>query len=199
MIRGRTLDRRVSMASREALLITAEDQMISQWLTTWGMASLTRSVEVVSVILRMTVSVHDISINGMITERPSSVGDRVWRREEISARQAELRTRAATALSNRLEIFGEPRNLTGWGADWWRCWREVVFLGVKGRVFTRVWTEVGGFVHVDPETVDVDAVIRAEEACKLVVPPGLGLRVKPVGIDGHSRPDGAYYIRRGSN
>lgn len=163
------------------------------------MTSLTGPIKVVGVIFHKTISMHYVSINGMITERPCSIGDLIRRRNEISIRQAKLLTGAATLLarSDRLEIIWEAGNMTRRRANWRRCRRKIVLLGISCRIFARVGTEVGGLVHVDPETVDIDAVLRAEEAGKLVVPPGLSVGVKPVGVNGHTGPNGTYFISRG--
>ena len=42
--------------------------------------------------------------------------------------------------------------------------------------------EVGGFVHVDPQGIDIDSGLGVEERSELLVPVVLGIGVEPVAV-----------------
>lgn len=156
--------------------------------------TLTSTVKVVSIILSIPItSMDDISIKGLIAERPSSVSNFVRRRNEISIRQSILATSRATLLAILLglEIIRESWNSARRLANRRSRGRKVVILGVLLGIGAWVGTEIGGFVHVDPETVDVDAIVFAEKAVEFVVPVALGVGVEPVRVNSCARPDGS--------
>jgi len=55
--------------------------------------------------------------------------------------------------------------------------------GIGRRIGAWVWAEVAGFVHVDPESIDVESAVGVEEREELVVPVALCSRSEPIGED----------------
>ena len=96
-------------------------------------------------------------------------------------------------LALGLEVCWEARN-GSWRSKahgWWP-WRVA-----SGRCFclwvqARVVAEVAGFVHVDPESVNVNTGFRAEEAAKLAVPVRLCTWSEPIRESCHTRPDDTF-------
>lgn len=79
------------------------------------------------------------------------------------------------------------------GTGWWRRWREALGRCLLCWVAAGVVAgEVGGFVHVDPEAVDVNSCLWVEEYLELVVPIACSCWVEPVGPNRNARPDNPY-------
>lgn len=195
MTRGRTFGWRTSIAARDAELITEIElehvSTIVEISKTW---LLTGTVEIVSIVLGIPITCMDnISSNGLVTERASSIVNLIRRRNEIAIRQPKLATSLAAlfAVLLRLEVIGKARNSARRLASRRRRGRQIVIFGVLLGVAAWPGTKIGGFVHVNPETVDVDTVVLIKELLELIVPPLLcGVRVEPVRVDGYAGPDG---------
>ena len=159
---------------------------------------------------------NNISINSLITDTTGLIRNRIRRVNKITIFKTNLHTllpgtmiplmttrtplhshtplNPLRGLSLRLEITGEAGNMARRRANrWWRGWQVIIF-GILGWVFAGIWAEIGGFVHVDPETVDVDAIVCAEEAVEFVIPVALGVGVEPVRVDGCAGPDGSCFL-----
>lgn len=89
-----------------------------------------------------------------------------------------------------LELAGPAGEVAGSLADGRRVGREADgrFVGV---VAGEVAGEVGGFVHVNPEGVDVDSRVLVEEMLEFACPVGVGGLGEPIGEDGDAGPDNA--------
>lgn len=57
---------------------------------------------------------------------------------------------------------------------------------------THVRQEVGGLVHVKPNTRDIDSIFSVEEPFKLAIPPALSIRCGPVGEGSGSGPNDTF-------
>lgn len=77
------------------------------------------------------------------------------------------RASLSAVTSFRLELAGKPRQRSRRSSDWWRLWCEADS-DLVGIVTREVAREVGGLVQVDPERVNVDTILRAEEQFKFV-------------------------------
>jgi len=151
-----------------------------------------------SVILGIPITRMDnVSINGFVTDGPSSISKLIRRRNEVAMRQSKLETSLAALLATcsldilvRLEVIREAGNIARRLADRRRRRRQVVILSVLLRVVAWPGTEVRGFIHIDPKTVDVDTIMLIEESLELIVPPLLcDVGVEPIREDGYAGPD----------
>ena len=61
---------------------------------------------------------------------------------------------------------------------WWNILIDRLLAGVAGG---NILAEVGGFVHVDPETIQIDTVLRVEVCLNLTSPPLLCVGREPIG------------------
>ena len=96
------------------------------------------------------------------------------------------------AAGGGLEVCGKPGDgVACIGADWWRRRGITVKDGESGWVTTWVGAEVGGFVHIDPKSIDIYAIRWTEEAGEFAVPIALGVGIEPVREGGDTRPDDA--------
>jgi hypothetical protein len=101
-----------------------------------------------------------------------SIGGEPWRCVDVVV--------SRVWCSARLEFGWEARDFTRLRAKSRSCRREATVLG--GRVWVVVEVvEVGGFVHVNPEGIDVNTGVGIEEREELVVPVFLNIGVEPVG------------------
>lgn len=163
------------------------------------------AVQIVGIILRIALArMDDTGINGLVAERTSSIGNLIRRREQIPIRQTSLLALGVPTLHARpLTVLF--RCTLGWLEASWESGDlarrltnsrgsrgKVVLRRVRLRVPTGPGAEVGSFVHVDPETIDVNAILVVEEPVEFAVPVCLGVGVEPVGEHGHARPDSAY-------
>lgn len=166
-----------------------------------------RAVEIVRVIFGIAALVDDIRVDSLVADGAGLVGNLVPGVNQVSTGETELlglilfslalgpnfghgvaSLHAGSRRGRRsragLEIGREPGDVAWRGADWGSGWGEAVLLGVFCGVGAGVRAKIGGFVHVDPEAVYVDAVVLAEELAKFFVPVALGLGVEPVWEDG---------------
>lgn len=147
-----------------------------------------RAVEVVGVVFGVggRAGVDEIRVDGFVGEGTGRVGDLVGGVEEVAVGQADGRDRRAFG---RLEVRGESGQVDRRaGTDGWRNWGKSVGFGVTLGVIAGVCAEIGGFVHVDPEGVDVNTAVGAEEAVEFATPVGLRVGVEPVGERGDTGP-----------
>lgn len=156
------------------------------------MIVLTCAVEVVCIIIDITTSMDEVSVDRFQAELSRSIGDLVWRGNEVATRQSSLRSRSSLhgALRGRLEIRWETGQWTRvTSSHRWRRGRQVVISHVSLGILAWVWAEVGGFIHINPQTVNVDASVGVEEVVELAIPVLRDVRVKPVGESSDTGPD----------
>jgi hypothetical protein len=159
-------------------------------------------LQVVGVVFGEAVAVYQVGARGMVAERTCVIADLVFGIDQVSSRQAHLRS-----LPRSPGVYIHSRGLE----VSWKPWdrrpvrsiatrrRGIVDptsgLGEARRVVTRPGAEVGRLVHVDPERVDIQTAGLVEEQRKLVGPERLRGSPKPVGIDCWSGPDNALVDR----
>jgi hypothetical protein len=122
----------------------------------------------VSVILCPAVLVNKIGVGGPVTDDTPRVFDLVGWVKKLSTRKSFL----IAACLTRNDIRGRGSRRLG--------------------VVAREVTETRGFIHVYPESVDIDSGVCVEELPKLVIPVVLYFLMKPVWKRGHTRPDSAF-------
>lgn len=154
------------------------------------------------VVFRQTVRVDEIGVKGEITKGAGCVVDSIWRVDEVAVWYAHhgacssnlplsegLPTPYA-AVRGRLEVCWKPGNRVSCvRANWWRC--RGVIVGSSESCWVTAWVgaEVGGFVHVDPKSIDINAIRWIKEAGKFVVPIALCCWIEPVREGGDTGPD----------
>lgn len=156
------------------------------------------------VVLGKAVGVNEIGVKREIANGAGCVVDGIWWVDEVAVWQAHH-----AARSSHLSLFEAlpPLYAAGGGglevcwksgdriacvrADWWRCRGVIVGGGERCWVTARVGAEVGGFIHVDPEGIDVNTIRWTEEAREFAVPIALGGRIEPVWEGGDTGPDNA--------
>jgi hypothetical protein len=69
---------------------------------------------------------------------------------------------------------------------------EVLGSGVVAGI--RTVEEVGGLVHIDPESIDVRTMLAVEEVLEEFIPVLLRVRVEPIGEDTGSSPDNSSVV-----
>ena len=159
-----------------------------------------RAKEVVSVVFGQAIGVDKIGVDGQITEGTSFVVDGIWRGKKIAVWQPHF-----GACSSNLSLYeGSPHaagvgglEVCGESGNWVACiradcwdWRWITIRGGESCWVTAwIGAEVGGFVHVNPKCIDVNAISWAEEAREFAVPIALGGWVEPVWKSGNTRPD----------
>ena len=156
------------------------------------------------IVLRKAIGVDEIRVDGEITKGAGCVVDGIWWVEEVTVWQAhhgacssnlsrpETLPPPYAAIGGGLEIGWKPGDRVAcvW-ADWWR-WRGVAVRGSESCwVTARIGAEVGGFVHIDPKTIDVNAIRCTEKAGELAVPVALSGWIEPVWEGGDTGPDHA--------
>lgn len=154
------------------------------------------------VVFRKTVGMDDIGVESEIAKGAGCVVDGIWWVDEVAIWQAHHRACSSdlslfdglpppyAARRGGLEVRWKPGDwVPGVRADWWRCGGVIVGSGESCWVTARVGAEVGGFVHVDPKTIDVNAIRRIKEAGKLIVPITLRSWIEPVRKGGDTGPD----------
>ncbi|KAI7052603.1 hypothetical protein KC366_g22 [Hortaea werneckii] len=108
----------------------------------------------------------------------------------LSVECASIHPEGDLSLAHWLEVLREARDLT-WRAktNWW--WTRGVAHGLCFRfgVGAGIVAEVCGFIHVDPERINVDTSVCVEERSELAVPVILRARVEPIWEDCNARPD----------
>lgn len=158
--------------------------------------------EVMGVVFRKTVGVDQIGVKSEIANGAGFVVDRIWWIDEVAIWQTHHGARSSnlslfevlapsyTAGRGRLEIRWKSGNRVSCiRADWWRC-RGVIVGGRESCwVTARVGAEVGGFVHVDPKSIDVNAIGWIKESGKFPVPIVLCSWIEPVREGGDTWPD----------
>ena len=158
--------------------------------------------KIMSIVFGKAVGVDETGVESEIANRTSCVVDGIWGVEEVAVWQAHHGT-CSTNLSlfedlpppyaaggGGLEICGKTRDWVACvGADRWRCRGVIISDGKSCWIKARVGAEVGGFVHVDPESIDIDAVRWIKEAREFAVPIALGGWVEPVWEGRDTRPD----------
>ena len=160
--------------------------------------------EVMGVVFRKTVGVDEVRVEGEIADGAGCVVDGIWWVDEVAVGHAHH-----GACSSDLSPFQglAPPDAAGGGglkvcwkpgdwiscvrADRWRCRGIIVGSGESCWVTAWVLAEVGGFVHVDPKSINVNTVGWTEEAGEFAVPIALGGRIEPVREGGDTRPDDA--------
>ena len=156
------------------------------------------------VVFRETVGVDEIGVKGFIAKGAGDVVDGIWWVDEVAVRQThhgtcspdlslfEGLTAPYAAGGRGLEVCWKPGDWVACvGADWWRCRGIIIRSGESCRVTAWVGAEVGGFVHVDPESINVHTIRWVEEAGEFAVPIVLGVWIEPVWEGGDTRPDDA--------
>ena len=160
--------------------------------------------EVMGVVFSKAVGVDQIGVEGEIADGAGCVVNGIWRINEVAIWQThhgacspnlsllEVMPPPYAAGGGGLEVCWKPRDWVAciW-ADWWRCRGITVGGGESCWVTARVCAEIGGFVHVDPESINVNAIRCTEEAGEFAVPIALGSWIEPVGEGGDTRPDDA--------
>lgn len=97
---------------------------------------------------------------------------------------------ALVGATTRLEIARPAGQRTRRRPD--GRWGRGIALGGGVRVGTgEVAREVAGLVHVDPQSVNVQARLGVEKGLELAVPVRLGVGGEPIGEDGDTGPDDA--------
>ena len=149
------------------------------------------------VIFNKTIRMYQIRENRLVAQGPSIVVNHIRGIDKITARQPHLLllfhwSGALRVALRGLELVRETREWAGVLTDRWRSRREVVVPLPLPRVLAGVVAEVGGFVHVDPETINVDANVAVEENVEFVGPEVAGPGVEEVGVHGYTGPYGAY-------
>lgn len=160
--------------------------------------------EIMGVIFGKAVGVDEIGVKGEIANGVGCVVDGIWRVDEVAVWEAHHGACSSdlslfeglpppyAARGGGLEVCGKPRDWVACvGADWWRCRGVAVGGGESCWVTARVGAEVGGFVHVNPECIDVNAIRWTEETGKLSIPIALSGWIEPVWECGDTRPDDA--------
>lgn len=146
-----------------------------------------------SVILGISLAGMDnVGVDGLVAKGPGFIADHVRRVDQVTVRQSNFGSLGGPLRRGRgLEITRE---------SWQRAWvagtnggsgrRQVVIPRVTLGIAAWVRAEVGRLVHIDPQAVNIDAGLAVEELGKLVIPVLLDVRVEPIGIRSHTRPDG---------
>ena len=137
---------------------------------------------------------NDPSVDGLVAQGPGRVSDLVRWVDKIAALKSTLCLEYSllrTAGRGRLEVGRKTRQRTraAWPDGRWCRWK-IVLDGIFFWISTGVWTEVRGFIHVDPQAINVDTGLRIEEGAEFRVPVVLSVRVKPIWIRSHTRPHG---------
>ena len=158
--------------------------------------------EVMGVVFRQTVRVDEIGVKGEIAKGTGCVVDGIWWIDEVAVRYAhhgawssnlplfESLPTPYAAVLGRLKVRWKPGNRVSCvRADWWRCRGVIVGSGESCGVTAWVGAEVGGFVHVDPKSIDVNAILWIKEAREFVVPIALRGWIEPVREGGDTGPD----------
>ena len=158
--------------------------------------------EVMGVVFGKAIRVDKTSVEGEIANGTGCVVDVIWWVNEVAVWQAHHSawgsnlslvkdlTPLYAARGGGLEVYWKPGDWVACvGADWWRCRGITVENGESCWVTAGVRAEIGGFVHVDPETVDVNAIRCTKEAGEFAVPVALGGWIEPVWEGRNPRPD----------
>ena len=157
-----------------------------------------------SVIFSITAGVNEIGADGEIAQGTGCVVDGIWWGEEVAVGQTHLGACSSdlslievlpppnTAVGRGLEVCWETRNWVACvGAHGWH-WRGITVRGGESCwVTARIGAEVGSLIHVNPESININAIRWTEERREFAVPVALGGRIEPVWKGGDTRPDNA--------
>jgi hypothetical protein len=132
------------------------------------------------VIFYQPIRMNDIRMGRAVADVRERISNRVWWIQKINLPSILSLLNLFIAL-HRVQCIRGRRS----GPSW----RHLLVLGLLVRVVAWVGAEARRLVHVNPCTVDIDAIRGVEEEFEFVVPEGLGGRMEPVGPDDHSRPN----------
>lgn len=142
------------------------------------------------VVFNISPSVCEIRVDRLHAQGPGRIVDLIRRVDKFTTREADfIMSRVSLAVRRRLEISWKPWQWTWATRPNSRGIRgEVVVFRVLRGILAWIGTHIGGFVHVDPEAVDVDAGRCVEDAVEFAVPVVLDVRMEPVWECSDSRP-----------
>jgi hypothetical protein len=148
----------------------------------------------VGIIFSESVGMNEVRGDSVIAKRSAYVVDSILRIDEISSRKAFHFPPISPPGSNVLLRLAAVRRCLNWplsGGCIGKNQRtnESRFCNEAFRRVARIVAEVGRFVHVNPESINVDSSAFIEERTKLTVPVCLRLVVEPIGICGGSWPN----------
>jgi hypothetical protein len=161
------------------------------------------SVKVVNIVLKVSIGVDNVGVDSAVRESVSNVVlDGVGGADDVllgSGTLGDLRA-GLEHLHGSSEgagldglLLGLGLGETGNGArrltNGETSRRHLLGNGLSLGVSARVRAEVGGLVHVDPRTVNVDTLVSIEETGELISPVLGGVGVEPVGESGNTGPD----------
>ena len=139
------------------------------------------------VVFGKAVGVDKIGVDGEITKSTGFVVDGICRVKEVTVGQPhhgacspdlslfEDLPPPYAAGGRRLKVSWKPGNRVACVRADWGNWRGITVRGGESCwVTARIGAEVGGFVHVDPKPIDVDAIGWTEKAGEFAVPVALG-------------------------
>lgn len=193
MTKGLTSGRRACIAVREAELIT---NPVNGKSSMQIFERLTCSIEIVSIILGIPFTrMNEIRLDSAHTKDTCGIPNGVGRVSEVAIGQPNLLPFISLrsfnrSLRRRLKVRGESGQ---WDrAAWpnrWCCRWEVGGDRVCRWVQTRIRAEIGGFVHVNPQGVNIDSGLGIKELLKLRSPVILSTLIEPVWENSDTRPN----------
>ena len=156
---------------------------------------LTQAIKIVHIVFNETIRMNQVSENGLVAQGSSIIVNLIRGINKITARQSHLFPllywgTLGVAL-RRLELVRETRKRTRVLTDRWRSRGEVIVSLPLPRILAGPVAEVCSLVHVDPETVDVNANVAMEEYIEFVGPEVAGARVEEIGVHGDTGPNSA--------
>jgi hypothetical protein len=160
------------------------------------------NLQVVGIVLRPSTLVNEVRIRSPIAQETQVVFDLIQRVDEVSPRKSPFRATLLTRSRSAGLDLREYVLYLGLDTSGLRCCtlrRSVLQTEVRDlnlgdavifsfRIFT-ILAEVGWFVHVNPQSVDINPSLRIEERRELVVPVALYIRVKPIWEGRYTGPD----------
>ena len=149
------------------------------------------TVDIVRIVFHISLaSVYRVGGDGLVADKAKHIGDLIRGVEEIPAWKPNFAPLNGALYRTRLKIgWKTGKGTRAARSDSWWCWRIVVFNSELFRVCTaRKWAKIGGFVHINPQAININASFRTEEVVELSIPEGLGSGVEPIREGRNTRP-----------